>query len=554
MAPRPSHQPHHHARLTALLCLLAAWSAATQAVTTNAVTVDSRGVVRFGPQVIYGRAGEPIQDTWELVGDTPQAALDYLRERCHASRAALARAEKLIRAQLAEPSIAVEPTPVEAPLDELIEVPVTGKALAKGFRIADVAAPIIDAAPSDDGHALRITGRLPGSTSVTLTRDGLKLTVPVEVKARAARPLTEVMLEVSGQPTPDQLAQAALAAAEPLLARPLGTRLTVTSPDDTTLRLRAAGDGLLPSDSTVAIACERVPFEPTSASRVLPSHTAAPPSMPGLIARWALTDQATCRAVGWQVNGGSTRLAIGARLANGGDQPARVWLNLSATGPTDNALWAGHKAAREYLRSHLADGGLFLTVPPRSAWVVCCREARPGHGVGWLGDVRLLSGADVEWQVLALDPDAARLGPQTLGVDPKLLGPAPEPTGPLPERLTEVITADDATRVVEATCGSAAPDCRGVRYRYTMLLTNPSGAPMPWAVAIAPVEGQAQVTLEVDGKLIETPVITSDSPFVWVQPLEPGEQRAVHLSLVVPTGGSLPLRLRVGPFALVAAP
>ena len=114
MAPRPSHQPHHHARLTALLCLLAAWSAATQAVTTNAVTVDSRGVVRFGPQVIYGRAGEPIQDTWELVGDTPQAALDYLRERCHASRAALARAEKLIRAQLAEPSIAVEPTPVTA--------------------------------------------------------------------------------------------------------------------------------------------------------------------------------------------------------------------------------------------------------------------------------------------------------------------------------------------------------------------------------------------------------------------------------------------------------
>ncbi|MBI5833309.1 MAG: hypothetical protein HZB16_13510 [Armatimonadetes bacterium] len=542
-------------RVVALvLCGLVAQ--ASRAVSTNRVTVDSRGTVRFGACVLLGKGStEPIKDSWMVVGDTPEAALAYLRAERHASRAALARAEKLIRAELTRPYIAVEPTPVAVPLDELIEVPVLGTAIARGFRIARVEPPIVDAAPTEDQAALRITGRLPGRAMITITRDGLSLDVPLVVVPRAARRLSEISLQVTGEPTADQLAQAAAAIAEPLLERPPGTRLTVTPTEPSALRLRASGGDAAPTDDLVVYRTERVSFEHNAASRVLPGCGSASGSVvaPGLLGRMAVVTEATYRAVSWQVNSSGEPLAIQARLANAGGEPARVWMNLAATGPTDNAIWAGHKASREYLRAKLAEAGVFVTVPPRSVWVVCSREAKSGQGVGWLGDLRLVSGADVEWQVLALPPDSARLGPQPLPPDSQPREPAPLVQAAFPERLTEVITSDDATRVVETTCGEAEGTA-GVRYRFTLLLTNPSGVATPWGVAISPVAGQAQVAFEVDGKLVETPLLTPDGPFVWIQPLEPGEQRAVHLSLVLPTGSSLPLRLRVGPFALIAAP
>jgi hypothetical protein len=450
------------------------------------------------------------------------------------------------------------------PLDETVELAVVTQPAGGGFRVEAPSEPLVDIAIDPSYTKVRLTGRHLGKTTLTLVRDKLKLAVPIEVLAVAARLRHEVQLALTGTPSPALLREALEAPLAQALERQPGVTVRFSLParlpkppfDRLDVSVNAAGPGCLPLAATVPVKVQFAAWRDEPAARLLLSTTPTKVESARLLARGLLPPRQRTRLLWHHVHAAPAPLVFEVRVVNPGDTPARVHLALATAGPSHDELYCGHKAMLEYWRLRAAATGQVVTLAPRTSLTVARRAASPTQIVSGVGDLTTLEGGPAEVHVVAAAPEEG--GP----------GPRPLPAGLTTARdawLCEqpLLALSGAWRqggaklalavgeaAVKTSAGAVLKSALGVEHRYALDFENPGNDESQVEFVFSANGGVARGVFLLDDDVGETLLVKAMAQErLFDFPLPPGGKKHCRFAIIPQAGSGYPVRLYGRPFS-----
>jgi hypothetical protein len=350
---------------------------------------------------------------------------------------------------------------------------------------------------------------------------------------------------VTGDPAPPlTVAHALLAAAQAQLGLPaLGLGVAATWPPLSPLPMGSAAHigAVIESDHGPRPAAVGVPAEMRSvalpwedAQMVALSNLPEAVTRPGALAAAVATGGESLRVMYHHLNASPHPLLFAVTLHNQSPGTDRVWLawaSAAASSPLD----AGHLAMRDFAGQHVRGAGAIVDLPAGRSLGLDETIVPPGHVLSGVAQVRLLMGAQVCVTVQAGPPPDASLPAPCEGPPADML------PGALPLQAVDV--ADGRHGFVSI---GREPVPYGIAHRYVVHVVNPAHAPAAAVVILHADAGPARAALEIDGRLIDTPVALPGDPVPVARiPLSPCADRRIPLAVMPEAGSSYPVTLEI---------
>jgi hypothetical protein len=465
-----------------------------------------------------------------------------------------------LKAVLATPYVTFSgPAALRVPLHETRHVQLGGTAVA--LLSPTSSAPDIAALERDaKTGAWRIRGKAIGKAEIVLSAQGTGERFQVEVRPLAAQIPPRVQFGVSGPPLPaDDLRLAAqnavafatrLAPLASLGMHPAKPRPPVP-PAAVQVWARAAGPDLFDARRIVVAEPRPGRFPKMPTHLLLISNRPERVTKAGVLLGSPLASQSPARLLWHHVNGSGRMLSFRVRLFNLGDQPALVHVTDSASGPTGDEVFVGHSAMARYVRLVAQGAGYELSLPPHMVFDVYATNLDLNQITSGLVRLTLLQGDRCGVEVLA---DGAGVSDQAFQPVPlgREFSDDASPFGFEPEKHVTVsheaggpwtffrLGKDFSTNLQ----GTKLLGDYGVEYTLGMNFSNPTMSPSKCELVLRGGAGAARATLLVDGKFVETSLLTARSEVpLWTKTLKPGEQSAVTLVTMPESGSNYPLTL-----------
>ncbi len=474
------------------------------------------------------------------------------------------------------PPASPAPSPVPIQLDRVrvgvvpgttVTVGVTG---GSGTIVATPSSANVDVRYDPVAHRLSLTGRAPGTATVTLADDaGDSVTLAVLVAPPAGVVPSDVTVELGGIVSPQFAAtkiREAIASAAQL--RP-GTTIDVHD--------ARPGDDLRPGDVLEASAHVRLDGGDTyvgvdgitnvhlrveSLAQIDPQvlyYSDDPERLEsgddGVLYRNTIEASKPVRVYAYHVASKSTHdLALVLRTSSG---DARVEILGYAAGPSNAFSYVGHVSTLQYLLARGSQQSSIVTVSADAPYVqmLGTRELRPGELVAAIFDVGVLDGGPVEVAVVSTsgltDPASLADGPELPGDGHGRRGDFDLQTVP-PLALTYVAGAADPppfsigtpTIANLRTGGRALGGDYGALRELSLDISNPGTAPADVYFYEMPAGGTATTTLWFAGdpKPTEIPCVVRPNRYtIRAFTLQPGESDDVKGEYMTDGTSSFPL-------------
>jgi len=310
-----------------------------------------------------------------------------------------------IRRLLAMPPVTLSTSRLVIPLGEKRTLRIGGYA-EDGWQ-ADVpfGGDVVDAGLY--GRQLVVRALAVGRAQVMVTAEDRAARCSVFVKKYAGRLNVPIAADVTGRPAPPTLQSGAAALAirrhlpcEPgaqvtLLAAPRARRalhpgqtVTLTAP------VRVAGGGHIPVQGVarVQVRNRRLPEQGTA--QLLYSNAPERIVRHGTLFVGAIRADQPTRLFYHHVNNLRSPVALAVTLVNPGDKPATLQIVPGFVEPDPNAVRAGFKAGRVFLRRYQQNVGEIYTLPARSSVPLALDRLSPEETGSGIAEVRLLAPAD----------------------------------------------------------------------------------------------------------------------------------------------------------------
>jgi hypothetical protein len=469
------------------------------------------------------------------------------------------------------PPITVSPSLAAVPIGNPVAVTV-GSAIAPLTAVAHDPA-IVDVAIDQNAQTVTLSGKVPGSTVVTVTdARGLTRDVPVRVAYYAGTVGERTTLEVTGNPTSaDYVRQEAVGAVVRAAQLRPGAQIIVNG-DDVPFNGTLAQDGVTSFTVPVLLQGNNY-FEVNGSTRVDVRNIAAPRISPeslmvsdyperleenGMLFQTQLKSEQPSRFLYFHYNPpGQPDRRIVLRASNPSNQPALVQFISGRGGPTPNEMDAGHRATKAFLVDVAQNQGRLIEIPANTSINISQQDIPAGSIVCNLLQLRVLSGADVALSLFA----------QSIGDDPNV----PPATAdllqathkhargiyPIPEfyYATQWNVNDDYLELPIGQIplpndlqGEALAGDYGVLQSFVVTVQNPLSTPETIAIYENPRGGRATETYLIDGVMVQSHQVPPFSRYKVRQYLIPARGFVrVNIVTMPEAGSSYPLRLVFAP-------
>jgi hypothetical protein len=466
-----------------------------------------------------------------------------------------------LRRLLQMPPIKLSTSELVVPLGESRTVDIEGSAVGPIDVIwddPDVATTEV----SPDRNQLRVAGHNVGGTLMRVTRQGETAILFVQVRKYAGKYRGGSAIEVMGEPAPgallkdvaEQLAYTFIEA-EPGAkvsfgeAKLLVSRLERGRSTTAMVPVTITGESYIPA---------RFDAEITLINRTIqrkPSALLFYSNDPERVQRYQqlymgkLEPDVPTRLLYHHQNGIGKRMHFNVTLVNQYNSPAKVQVISGISRPLVDTVVVGYLAGSKFLRDYLGQVGYYVTIPPRSSFVLYSQMLDPLYTASGILEFRSVEGRDVAVRVAADLPETAglRRGQVARLPDNYSIAAYSDQVYPMP---TKKLDAKYTVGGHWAFIGIGRHPLRdiadtshlmgnyGVFYEIKLHLENPTPTRQNVSVVFDAGAGLASAVVYIDGKFVETKYIqpTKESPLATFQ-LEPQQTKVVSI-LTLPLSGS----------------
>ncbi len=441
---------------------------------------------------------------------------------------------------------------VDVPVGEGRLVRLAGPGLAK---LVVAVEPRAVASVRNFGPKLWVAGISTGDAKLDLATTDDKLSLPVRVRLWAAAVPATITASVTAPLKPGEWAEMARAAVScAVVGRPgaevnsdlsavawpaFNARVTAQAPDcfpvraQTTVQAKVAAQDIAePCQVWVSNYPERV----TTARTLLRDEIAAAPR--------------AVRLLWHHVNTSPKPLWFGVRICNYGAERARFAWSGAACGPGDDEVYIGHIAAAGYLDLFRRKAAIILELPPATSVELEAIKTPAGLIASGVASLALMQGGQVVVEVVAH------------GEPPPGSAQALAAGARVPERQTHLVFPGVVEQTAEYKVGGPwtfvhlgrTPGNNehgrqllgnyGVLYWLRLSLTNPTTTAADVELDVEGGAGAARACFLIDGKLLETPLLTPVRDAVTYKwRVEAGKTRDVVITTMPQSGSNYPVTL-----------
>lgn len=461
-----------------------------------------------------------------------------------------------LRAAFAQPYITLDPDDrLKVPLGEQRAIHWGGTAASDlSFSSQNPATADVELDPS--GSVLVVRGVGVGSTQVTAVLEGQEWTLPVDVKAWAARVSGAVVAEVTSPPLPNDdlrrtLRNAVLSGLKPAPGATIQLGEPQRVGNDYSIDVSASGASCFSVSTTVKVDLKALPDLKQPAQELLVSNLPERIAETATLLRERLVGSAPLRLLWHHVNCADRPLRFVVRVANLGDADTRIHVIDAATGPHDDEIQVGHSAMMRFLTVSAQGEGYFLRLPAGRMLDLYDVRLPAGRIVSGLATLTPAAGANLLLEVVA--ENAWPQDSYFAAVPARMYGDPP---------LTPYRFEASKTVALEHSVGSGwtfyhiGKDYSvnlqgqklfgdyGVDYTIKGTFKNPTDKPARCEVALRAAGGVARCSYVLNGTLDETGLLLGNSEqIIYKVELPPGEQKTISLVTIPESGSNYPITL-----------
>lgn len=459
-----------------------------------------------------------------------------------------------------------------------LELPIGGEALVEVSGLASgpmrAEDPSGRVSASDDGQEhLKIQARQVGKTRLTVMRGGAKAYLFVHVKDWAGRVPDSVSVQVCGNPAPGEMVMEALLRAMQAQSRvnpgchlqfefPSGYGAGLPSiPQGQVMNLslvaRITGtEDYYPVRKEVRVGAQSIQLEPLEPNLLLVSNRPEQVSQDGILMDYTLSAKEPSRLMYSHMNASENPRYLWVNLINPDDQPVKVMLDWSYSGPARNEVQVGHQAAMRFMNRLTSGAGYVLEIPPRTRLELAEHALERRELLSGFATFRLLQGGRLQVQVLSkLAPglnDGSKLVHLGAPFNPFKIHPHGVFAQPYFEEWLELASGGSPLRfnfgespwLIDFETGLPNTGNFGVLYRWHVSLTNPGRQTAQFGLFFSPKNGAAALSLQLGNEVVSVPFTArNDEAPVRSFRVGPGQQLDLDLATLPEASSSYPATL-----------
>jgi hypothetical protein len=456
-----------------------------------------------------------------------------------------------IRTALSSPYLALAVESHIVPLGERRTFAVKGN-----FQQVSVTANthVVQAQFDAEARTLSVVGMAAGDTQVVLDAGAAKVTLLVKVMRYAGRIAPTAEAVVTGRIAPvSVIKQAASAAIQYSIDIEPGawaevSDVLVNTPNiapgqaaTVTMRVELQGPNYLPVQGAPQVRVLNEAIAPTAAKVLMVSNR--PERLPsyGLWYEGRVPSGYPARLLYHHVNATRANGELAVELTNTSDHAVRVQIVEAKGGPSRDEVFAGHKAARDFLQRQADDIGYVVTIPAGASYTAAAQVIKPGEVISGLLEMRVMGDGQLRVGV-RLRPPSSDLMVPVAQMPPErsstwiFSDPHKELSAQYRVGSSWAFATIGDKQVLSSTGRELLDGDYGVFYDIKFEVENPTDQPAHVELALMPGGGLARGIVMIDGQIYETGL------------LRYGEAQRIY-SLTIPAQGKRELRVRTMPEA-----
>jgi len=456
--------------------------------------------------------------------------------------------------------------PVLVPVGETRAVAVRGN--IAGQLVVRAEGEAVSAAWDEGRKEVVVRGLQPGRAELVLEDSENALGVPVRAARYAAQLVRSLTAGVTGSPaSPEMIARAVRATMQASIGVEPGAWANVNpwvkdTPSlwpghsaSVPVEVSAGGPDYLPFHARPVVGVRNEVLSEIPPSVLMVSNSPERLLNYGLWFEGKMGDWQSVRLLYHHVNGAANSSDLVVELWNLGQQMAQVQVVAGTGGPSDDESWVGHRAAGEFLANREGGIGWVVPAPAGMATPVIVQRLRKGSVASGVLELRAVGPADLSLR-LYLAPASSERMPRSMDAytESPLLGHGhyPQPSRHVSARYEvgrewAFVTIGDQP-AAGVLGGDLLAGSYGVLYEIDLELANPSAVPAQVAVLLEPAGGPARGALLVDGRSVETALLSRNSEGLIARyTLAAGQTRRVHIETMPQGGSNYPVRLVARP-------
>ncbi len=482
----------------------------------------------------------------------------------------------------ASPSVAPAPTPTTPPIivtpntatvavgyDAVLRV---GAVMGSITATADTALVLV--AVDQEHQMIRLTGRAPGTTTMTVTdARGVRALVPVRVAYNAGAIADGTVVRITGDPADSSFVKAQAVAAALAEARVRPGAQIVASEDQVSFKGALTQDNVATVDVPVLIQGEKY-LSVDGITHVRVINFAAPKITPdallvsdfpeklesnGVLFTADLRRDQPSRFLYFHYNPpGSPPRRIVLRAENQSTEPSTIQFIDGQGGPETNEMEVGHTSTKRFLLHLIQNEGRVITIGAKSSLNLVEQDLPAADIVSNLLQLRVLSGSPVHLTLVA--QNASDSPDMTIGNLVLLEGGHPHARGVygIPEfhynRSWNVLDQylelpiGNIPLLNQRIAGQALTGDYGVLQTFVINVQNPTAKPASIALYENPRGGSATGTYLIDNVLVQSHQVSAFSRYKIRQYVVPAKGFVrVTIATIPEAGSTYPLRLIFAP-------
>ncbi|HUT75087.1 MAG TPA: hypothetical protein VM221_09695 [Armatimonadota bacterium] len=562
MLPGPSPAAAVNLNGARLMTMRGGGWASVNAAKAAAETLQAAAMQGLGAGAVYAeqtRGGYAV-----IVGEQRLVLVDSaVAAAMESSRQALAEQwAQRVRAVLAGPYLSAAAAEQVVPVGERRAVAVRG--VWQQLRvIADGRTAQADYDPA--ARAVSLLGLAPGEVSVVLDAGAAQLILRVQVMKYAGRVAPTAQAVVTGRLAPQWVMKRAASAAiyQSIIPEPgAWANISDVSADrpslapgesaSVTVAVTLSGAGYLPLRATPRVRVVNQDLPSAEASVLMVSNRPERLPSPGLWYEGRVPAGHPARLLYHHVNATSAGAELAVELVNTTERPLRVQIVEASGGPSNDEIFVGHRAARDFLARQHDDVGYVVTLPEGAAYTVSATPIKPGQVVSGLAEVRVLDEGELRLRVRLRPPSA------------DLVAPIDAP----PERVSRWVFSEPHKRITAtyrvgqqwafATIGSRQAISStgleildgdyGVFYDVTFEVENPTVSTAQVELGLMPGGGLARGVVMIAGRIYETGLLRyGETQRLYEFPVPAGARRELRVRIMPQAGSNYPVKLVLRP-------
>ena len=517
-------------------------------------------------KIVADRKGAFVISVADKVIVTVDRTLAYSQS---AKRDILAKQWRDAIAQVfSQPYLAVPNGGITLPVGESRTVPVRGAApgdiAAAGFAANQISVTLDQTKRTVAVHAVA-----PGRTAITLTAGTATLVLPVRAMLWAGTVAMEpVTAVVTGDPAPVEVLRRAVKAAalratttQPGAKARVGDAvLTVASlrpGEETKASIPVAIEGwdFLPVRSELPLVLRNQAIPPIESSVLFFSNNPEQIRARGYWYEGRIEAGQQVRLLYHHVNGSGAPGELVVELVNLSQQESQVQVVEGRGAGSEDALWAGHVAASQFLERQARDAGYLVNIPVQQRFAAAVIPVSPDHTASGIVEYRALSGGPLSVRVKLAPP-----GETVAYAREDNYQPLPTINHWAFANPLRKISADYTVggRWAFVSIGrrpseGIIPEQKllgdyGVIYQISLRMSNPTESAVPVELAFATPAGLARAVLLIDGRKYETPRMNAYDEHTLAQfSLGPNQQRELQVKIMPQSACHYPVTLMLRP-------